>query len=220
MLSRKRTTIFVHIPKTAGQSIELAFLHDAGLSWKGRAALLLRRNTDPGAGPARLAHLLAREYEALGHTGGRAFAQFFSFAVVRDPVDRAVSGFNFRAPPECTTLRDYVHRAAQADVTSPDWRQVCPQTRYTHDAEGRHPLVRQVLRFETLSRDWPALSARIFGSPRPLPRSNVARRTRLTRADLGPEDLAFLAAHYAEDFRNFGYPVCAPGAGAPTSRSR
>ena len=46
MISHKHKTIFVHIPKTGGQSVESVFIEDEGLTWDTRAPLLLRRNDD------------------------------------------------------------------------------------------------------------------------------------------------------------------------------
>ena len=48
MLSHQHKTIFIHVPKTAGQSIETLFLDDLGLKWDQRGSLLLRRSTDGG----------------------------------------------------------------------------------------------------------------------------------------------------------------------------
>jgi len=42
MISHKHKTVFVHIPKVAGQSVEQMYLADLGLNWSERAVLLLR----------------------------------------------------------------------------------------------------------------------------------------------------------------------------------
>lgn len=62
MISHEHKTVFIHVPKVAGQSVELAFLRQLGMTWEERAPLVLRHNPDPAKGPERLAHLLAREY--------------------------------------------------------------------------------------------------------------------------------------------------------------
>ena len=95
MISHQHKAIFVHIPKCAGQSIEHMFLEDLGLSWEERAPLLLRTNKDSDLGPPRLAHLLARDYVRLGHIAQEIFDNYFKFAVIRDPYDRAVSTYNY-----------------------------------------------------------------------------------------------------------------------------
>jgi len=100
MLSRAYRTIFVHIPKTGGQSIETIFLKAHGLTWEARAQLLLRPNSDPAKGPRRLAHLYASEYVSCGHVTAEDFESFFSFAVVRNPWARAVSSYKYALQPK------------------------------------------------------------------------------------------------------------------------
>lgn len=113
MISHKFRTVFVHIPKTAGQSIETAFLNAHGLTWETRAPLLLRRNDDPAAGPPRLAHLFAREYVALGHVTPRDFDAYHKFSVVRHPYDRAVSAYNYIADLPAAVRRMHESSAAE-----------------------------------------------------------------------------------------------------------
>lgn len=90
MLSERFRTIFVHIPKNAGQSIETVFLEQHGLNWATRAALLLKRNDDPAKGPERLAHLYAREYVEYGYVSQTDFDAFYKFAVVQSVCPRGV----------------------------------------------------------------------------------------------------------------------------------
>ena len=59
MISIKHKTIFIHIPKCAGQSIEYLFLKDLGINWDQRINLLLRSKKFNERGPERLAHLYA-----------------------------------------------------------------------------------------------------------------------------------------------------------------
>lgn len=62
MICHPYRCVFVHVPKTAGMSIEHVFLGLQGLTWEKRSALLLRHNDDPAKGPPRLSHLKASEY--------------------------------------------------------------------------------------------------------------------------------------------------------------
>ena len=61
MISHRHQCVFVHVPKTAGISIEHVFLAQYGLTWDERAPLLLRFNPDPALGPERLGHLTATD---------------------------------------------------------------------------------------------------------------------------------------------------------------
>lgn len=95
MISHHHKSVFVHIPKCGGQSIETAFLHDIGLDWRRRAPLLLRFNDNPDLGPPRLAHLLARDYVTMGYLPKDMFDSYFKFAVVRNPYRRIVSTYQY-----------------------------------------------------------------------------------------------------------------------------
>lgn len=95
MISHFHRAIFIHIPKCGGQSIEQAFLTDLNLTWELRAPLLLRPNDEPRLGPPRLAHLMAQDYVRYHYLSSDLFRQYYSFSVLRDPVARAVSLFNY-----------------------------------------------------------------------------------------------------------------------------
>ena len=90
-MSKRFGVIFVHIPKTGGQSVERVFLEAHGLTWATRAPLLLRRNDHGAPGPEFLSHLYAEEYAARDHASPAAFERAERFTVVRDPFDRLLS---------------------------------------------------------------------------------------------------------------------------------
>src|SRR5437764_11835271 len=115
MISHKYRTIFVHIPKTGGQSVENVFLTLHGLTWETREPLLLRPNSDRNLGPSQLAHLRAKEYVACGHIDQENFDSYFKFAFVRNPWERIVSGYHY-----------YGRRGEKAGATFPQYvRRVC-----------------------------------------------------------------------------------------------
>jgi hypothetical protein len=206
MISHARETIFVHVPKTGGQSVEAVFLNDLGLTWRERAALLLRHNDDPARGPEKLAHLYAREYVALGHIEADMFARYFKFAVVRHPFDRVLSEYRYRAAAQAKRGRTLDLDSFLADVPRDDYsdltRHLVPQVRYLDGPDGRC-LVDRVLRFETLAQDIAPVFERVFGQSRILPHRN--RSTRRTAVALNGAQKAMLADRYQADFEAFGY---------------
>lgn len=223
MLSHHHRTIFVHVPKCAGQSVECAFLADLGLTWETRAPLLLRANDHPELGPPRLAHLLARDYTRLRYVPAEMFAAYYRFAVVRNPWSRAVSlyrhlGLNL-------SFRDFVGRWLPDEFDRRErggefWF-VRPQADYLYD--GDEMLVQDVVRFENLAEDFPRIAA-ASGLHAPLSHVNrgadaARRRSRRwrwwwpSRHESHPswrdyytaETISGIARLYANDADRFGY---------------
>lgn len=212
MISHPRKTLFVHIPKTGGQSVETVFLNDLGLKWDERAVLGLRRNDDPGAGPERLAHLYGDEYVRLGHVTGEQFDSYTRFAIIRHPYDRMISEYRWR-------MKTHIRRGHKGDLPTFDAflnrdlsdeysdvsRHMQTQVRYLLDGQGRC-LVSHILRFERLAEDIAPVFRKIFGKTRVLPHANrgdpavIFGRDNLTKAH---KDL--LAERYRVDFETFGY---------------
>lgn len=181
MYSPQHRTIFVHIPKCAGQSVETAFLTDLGLDWEGRAPLLLRFNPDPALGPPRLAHLLASDYVRRGHVDAATFDACYKFAIVRDPWSRAVSLYRHLNlnMPFARFVKHWL--PAQFAARGGEFWFVRPQTDYLY--ENGRLLVDEIVRFERLAEAFPAAAARA-GLKTPLPRVNTASEKKRKPAGL------------------------------------
>lgn len=95
MLSHPHRTLFVHIPKTAGQSIEIMFLRDLGLDWQDRDVLLLRPNSNPKVGPPGLAHMTREEYLVHFYATRAMLDDYYSCSIVRHPLTRAFSLYRY-----------------------------------------------------------------------------------------------------------------------------
>lgn len=166
--------IFVHIPKVAGQSIEHVFLHLHDLSWKTRCPLLLRPNSDPAAGPPRLAHLKASQYVACGHVTPEQFRGYFKFSFVRNPWDRVVSFYKYSKRGRGLSFNTFLSR----ELVGREWHKrywfVGPQHEFLFDAQ-RTPLVDFIGRFETLQADFDHVCRRIGIPPTALPHVNRSR---------------------------------------------
>ncbi len=206
MISHAHKTVFVHIPKTGGQSVESVFLDDLGLAWRDRAALLLRQNNDRGAGPQKLAHLYADEYVKLGHITAGDFDRYLKFAIVRHPFERVLSEFRYRAAAAAKRGRslrlEEMLKLDSADDYSDAARHLVPQVRYVMDDRGRC-LVDRILRFERLAQEIAPVFRRVFGEVRHLPHRNRARAEPDARITAGQADALY--ERYREDFEAFGY---------------
>ncbi|HEY5048244.1 MAG TPA: sulfotransferase family 2 domain-containing protein [Rhizomicrobium sp.] len=201
MLSRRFKTIFVHVPKTAGQSIERVFLKEHGLTWRTRAELLMCRNANPGLGPRRLAHLYAREYVACGHVEAGEYAAYFKFAVVRNPYDRFISEYRFREPRRLRSPERFLAESGDDPFSG---RHLAPQIAFVRDGAGA-TIVDEILRFECLNEDIAPLFRRLFDTPAMLPRTNRSKAPAIDRADLGADLLRSIYKRYEADFDAFGY---------------
>jgi hypothetical protein len=204
MISSDHRTVFVHVPKTGGQSIEMVFLRKLGLTWAERASLLLRPNPDPARGPRRLAHLYAGEYVRHGYLGAADFAAFFKFAVVRNPWARAVSEYKFAYQPRGMPFAAFLGEVVARRRHVLEERHIAPQVRFVAGDDGA-VIVDRVLRFESLAADFAAVSREIFGAEEPLPLRNVSRDRTDYRAFYNDAGRGLIAEKYRDDIEAFGY---------------
>ena len=210
MFSDRFNTIFVHIPKTAGQSIEQVFLDKHGLSWEQREPLLLRANREPQRGPQRLAHLYAREYVECGHISEQVFSGAFKFSVVRNPYDRVVSEYSYRDPRTRKSFREFVESLSTCGNELSDLsRHVAPQHKFVAGSDGKF-LVDAILRFESLELDFREVSLRVFGEAVSLPHRNKSERP-ASAALIDDEMQRMIFKHYEHDFDLFRYPSAMEG---------
>ncbi len=203
MLSHDFRTIFVHVPKTGGQSIASVFLDQLGLTWEERAPLLMRPNDDPAKGPPRLAHLYASEYVKFGYLSPADFAAYFKFSVVRNPWSRAVSEYKFRHQHWGIPFRTFVSQIVRPGLAFGELRHVDPQKRFLYSETGSL-LVDRVLRFETLADDFADVSRELFGRSKTLPQRNATEPTDY-RAFYDEETMRMIAVAYHDDIKVFGY---------------
>ena len=215
MISHEHKAIFVHIPKTGGQSIEQMFLDDLGLSWEERGLLTLAPNEDREKGPSRLAHLYAHEYVSKGFVTRAQWDQYLTFAVVRNPYERILSVYLYRHRGGRARLRlvrggsdlkKFVERRCGDDFNDLN-RHLLSETRYLCDQQG-NIMVDHVIGFENMRPEIERLLANVLKSPAGMPHRNktpgvnryLKERARRTIKPL-------VAASYQSDFTTFGYPM-------------
>ena len=212
-LSANGSLAFLHIPKTAGSTIETL----AGTGWakkrcgKKETGIVWRRDRcDSWHTPPR--DIVPRE---------RLYPSSRTFCIVRDPIDRLLSEykFEFRTSParqnDTKKAIQWIHRQAagiaarrrqnSALSSSPIGVGIChflPQSWFVWDATGACTC-RYVLRFERLEEEFDALM-RAWGLRQRLAHAQVVSHhmpSSLTRADFSdPATLAVVRSAYAEDF--------------------
>ena len=197
MIDSRRRFIFVHIPKTAGNSVNRVF----GVSWQNHKDL------------ARY----ARECDN--------FDAFFKFAIVRNPWDRLLSDYNYQKKKsrknklhlftqsgEVRSFKEWVRSAlsdpfrypasAWGGEVSDGVHRWSPQVDWI-SIDGRIA-VDEVIKIERLNEDFARVWERLEHAPVRLPRRNSRFHWHYSHYyDEATRDL--VAQYYAEDIRRFDY---------------
>lgn len=205
MISHHHQTLFVHIPKCGGQSIEHAFLKVLGLTWENRAPLLLRPRIDGELAPPRLAHLLLRDYVSNRYLSPLQYGAYFKFSVVRNPYHRLVSFYHYLHIGQRKGLNAFVQEdlAGILHPAHPSHWFFRPQVDYLQGPAGE-PGLDAVFRLECLSRSWSMIAKRAGIEAVPLPHVNQSTPQQ-GRADevLLPSSRQIIRQLYSADFEAF-----------------
>lgn len=239
IVSHSRRFIFVHLHKTAGESIraslephvapgDIVIAPQGGLvgGW-----LASRRERRIGLEK----HSTASEIRE--RIGGDVFDSYFKFASVRDPVDRMLSLYRWLGTLEWRVNRRRLRRLlvrlpAFQHLDETRWLAMRAR-RETSDFSAfiRHPLLQSdqgarsqadvlcdssgrllvdgVIRFESLEQDFRLVAQRIGIQAIPLAWENRSSDPREAE-QLSAEDLAYLRERYARDYQLFDFSGRAP----------
>ena len=218
MISHEHRCIFVHIPKCGGTSIEKTLgYHRDGLRRSGqdhrRLVTLQRAIWPPVWGVYRPREFVryvnqqrfakTRGYEIASR---EQFEQYFKFAIVRNPWDRAHSWYR-------NVIRDPIHRkdfGVDERCTFIDFMRehsecwaLDPQLDWLTDRQGRF-IADFVGRFETLSESYAEARRRLGLDPVELPQL-IHTDPVDYRIDYTDELRQAVAGKYAEEIERFGY---------------
>jgi len=226
MICQPFSCLYVHIPKTAGQSIEQFFMDKLGLSWEtNRDQLLLGNNTDPLRGTEKLSHLSAAEYVSSGYLTQTEFDRLYKFSFVRNPWERIVSEYRYRNYFHHRSFRDFVKHRLPAPGWDDKYRHIMSQYDMLHDRQGQL-LVNFVGRFESLQEDFTQVCGHLGIDDAKLPHRNRSdKKSRNLRRRLrnwlyfngengkvnyldfyDEETIAIVRDLYHMDLQAFGYP--------------
>jgi len=201
MISDSHRFVFVHIPRTAGTSVETAL-----------ASYARTRVTFTAHECTVLAdkHASARELAAIV---GASWPSYRSFSIVRDPWERMLSDYHFflaagpllypefsprerRLTDEAAEhgFDDWLHRNADHLAMS--------QTDYLTDESGRC-IVEHILRFEALAEDFARITS-LLGISCDLPCLNRTEHPS-PREAYSAAGVELVRRRCAADLRSFGY---------------
>ncbi|SDB36917.1 sulfotransferase family 2 domain-containing protein [Bauldia litoralis] len=208
MISRKWKFVFIHVPKTGGNSISRALLPFSesklveAASPVGHGSGENFWTVDPVLGSDK--HFRANQY---GELLGERIRDHFVFATVRNPWDRAVSLYFFRKQVAKEQQVSWI----RCDDQGPETFDRAQFLRFIESGEptqcsflGTGQTAVHLMRFENLEADFREVCRRLgLGSLR-LERINASRRPRYQ--DVLDLELAERIAHqFAEDVERFGY---------------
>lgn len=198
MICHHYKCIFIHIPKTAGQSVEHVFLNLLGLTWETRAPLLLRFNDNKKLGPPRLAHLKASDYLKYKYISEDLFNSYFKFSFVRNPWSRLVSFYNYRKYFLLYNFKSFVMKHLEKKIWKKDYWFIGPQYEFLYDDNGKI-LVDFVGKFENLQNDFDKICNSINIAKTKLPHINKSNQNILnTILDIIPAQKGKNKKSYSE----------------------
>lgn len=197
MISRVAKAIFIHIPKTGGNSVDHYFL-DRGL---------ILANDE-------LWHATAREVKA--HLGDWLYDSYYSFSIVRNPWDRMVSQYFWQSATDYSEQipTEWGNKNISfADFLKSDFAwygdkqrangHLLDQAHFILDDDDE-PMVNEIIRFENLGPSFTKLAERLKLRHTDLPHLNKSKHGHYTQYYTG--ELADIVARmWPRDIRVFGY---------------
>ncbi len=198
MISFRKSFLFVHIPKTAGNSIQ-SVLRD----YSEDQLVALRKEQD---GVERFGlrnprykikkHSTLKEYrEALGDG---PFRSFYKFTCVRNPWDRMVS-YYFTPTQNPETWNRIKFRGIISKAVS-----VADYLRLDDEEQDPFANVDYIIRFENLAGDFRTVCNRLNISPPTLPQYNRSTRERYSKY-YDDELRELVRTRFAREIERFGY---------------
>jgi hypothetical protein len=205
VISHRHACIFVHIPKTAGSSLEDAIWpgeRSESDLWMGMRGM--RNKYQTGA----LQHLLA--WQIREEVGSDVFNRYFKFSIVRNPWDKLASQFCWLRSIN-PALRQYIGMNATASFT--EYLELIQKREHVHwmrqvdflrDQSGQ-TMVDFVGRFENIEIDAKKIFTRIGLPDAKLPRSNVSTGREHYRRYYNEKTKELVRFLYREDIETFEY---------------
>ena len=197
MIIDKHKTIFIHIPKCGGSSIESFFGYNL---WNKRKFpnsfysydVLLGR--DPNTNKY-LQHLTMHEIQEIK---GDTISEYFSFAFIRNPWSRHVSDFLYFGGPRRSTFKHFLLNPPKADLSH-----AIPQFDFIYSSSGKL-LIDFVGRIENFQHDFDQICDKIQIPRQELPHKNKTSHKHYTEY-YDNETREIVEQKYAKDIEYLGY---------------
>jgi hypothetical protein len=196
MISFQKRFLFVHIPKTGGNSIQSVlarYSEDQIVRRAGQDGVERFGVTNPKYKLKK--HSPLADYRAA--LGEKQFGQLYKFAAVRNPWDRMVS-FYFTPIQRKKWDRQAFTKAISEALSTADYLRL--------DENDSDPFgnVNRIIRFEQLPDDFRAVCVELGLRPEPLPRYNRSEREYYAKY-YDDELRELVAERFALEIARFGY---------------
>ena len=201
MYSKKYNLLFIHIPKTGGQSITKHFMKFEGIHWENRRQYLLFPNGDKQHGPPQTAHFTIHDYYNTDLIADNVIDNAIKLSVVRNPWARLWSEYNFHWNHICSWdeffkyFPDYIfddHKTGRDAL-----QHIKPQVEFINgDVE--------LIKFEHLRGAFSAFCLR-HGLPYSQLTNNNSSNSEDYRDVYDAKKIKAVAKFYEEDILTFGY---------------
>lgn len=195
MIDHNHKFVFIHVPKTAGTSIERFFGHNA-FHKKFRTGIPNKEimiGFDSGSGKY-FQHLTISEIHDLL---GDDIASYFSFGFVRNPWSKIVSSYFFYKNHGFNSFKDFL-----LSSKIPDQSHLMSQYDFFFDRDQQ--LVDFIGRFENLDSDFEFVCKKIGFPYKKLLHKNKSNHKHYTEY-YDDETREIVAQKYAKDIQHFGY---------------
>jgi hypothetical protein len=195
MINHKHKFIFIHIPKTAGHSIERAFG-----AWTGKDKINYGIGMD-SIKRRPIQHYNLAQLERFNFISPTENSTYFKFCFVRNPYSRIVSAWKYlkvqkwSKVSEDTSFKKFVKKSKNNS-------HVRPQCHWTHTRMVKN--VDFIGRFENLQVDFDTICDKIGIERQELPHKNKSKHKHYTEY-YDDETREIVAKKYAKDIEYFNY---------------
>lgn len=192
---------FIHIPKTAGSSIELVGAQN-GIKWGERDAGVLSRHQPTCGKNVSIRHIPLNCFKL-----GNPYKDYNVFAVVRNPMTKIISAYNFlnrskKNERNAQHLNIWIKESFEKYKDDPHvhTNMILPQHKFIYYEEPDCK-VHHILRFENIKQEFENLTKQ-YGKPLTLSDHHrvFTSNSGLSRKDLNKDTIEMIKDFYRKDF--------------------